>query len=77
MFRSFVSGFISPRNLHGNEFRNVVGKDNLERIEQEKKGAFLFHSASFEILKRYGSRWRKLDGQKMNDAEPSKGNDPT
>lgn len=68
---------ISPRNLHGNESRNVVGKDNLERIEQEKKGGFLFHSASFEILKRYGSRCRKLDGQKMNDAEASKGNDST
>ncbi|XP_075515889.1 DELLA protein RGL1-like [Primulina tabacum] len=67
-----------PRNLsHGNEFRNVVRKDNLERIEHEKKGPFLFHSASFEILKRYGSRCRKLDGEKMNDAEPRKGNDPT
>ncbi|XP_073135871.1 DELLA protein RGL1-like [Henckelia pumila] len=65
-----------PRNLsHGNELRNDVGKDNSERIEHEKEGAFLFHSDSFEILKRYGSRCRKLDGQKMNDAEPTMGND--
>ncbi|KZV30504.1 hypothetical protein F511_28127 [Dorcoceras hygrometricum] len=57
------------------ETRKVVGKDNLERSAHEKRGGFLFRSESFEILKRYGSRCRKLDFQKVNDTEPRIGND--
>ncbi|KAL2229686.1 scarecrow-like protein 18 [Sesamum indicum] len=50
------------------EFLKTVRVDSQksELIEPEKKGAHLFPSASFEILNKYRSRCRRLNGEYMN-----------
>ncbi|KAI3469294.1 hypothetical protein Pfo_025957 [Paulownia fortunei] len=59
----------TPQTLSsGDGFRKIACMDSQksELIEPKKKGPDLFPSGSFEILKKYGSRCRRLNGENMN-----------
>lgn len=54
----------------GDELRKIVCMESpkSDLMEPEKKGPNLFSSASFETLKKYGSRCRRLNCENMNFA---------